>query len=121
MLAGTAETRGFADGVASQARFCDLAGLAIALDGSIIVAVAGNQRIRRVALDGTVTTVAGDGTAGFADSGASQARFNNPQGVAIDAHGIINITKTIRISLERLSLAYSYRYPELAGVTPASH
>jgi uncharacterized protein (TIGR03437 family) len=63
----------------------------VALDGrgNLFVADTLNQRIRRVAADGTITTVAGNGEAGFSgDNGpATQAAFSLPAGVAVDAAG----------------------------------
>ena len=58
--------------------------------GNLYLADTGNHRIRRVdARSGTITTVAGDGTKGFAGDGgpATQARLNEPYGVALDAQG----------------------------------
>src|SRR5687768_549385 len=53
-------TPGFRDGDAGRARFSDPFGVASAADGTIYVADAGvAQRIRRIAPDGTVSTLAG--------------------------------------------------------------
>ena len=61
---GVADVR---DGPSRVARFSDPFSVAVAADGSIYVADAGRaQRIRRIAPDGTVTTVAG-GEPGFRD------------------------------------------------------
>ena len=103
-LAGLASSRGFADGPASQAKFRDPAGLAIASDDSICVADAGNNRIRRVAPDGTVTTVAGDGTAGYMDGPGQSARFDNPQGVAVDSSGMIYVADTGNNRIRRVAV-----------------
>lgn len=43
--------------------------------------------IRKVTRSGLVSTVAGNGTPAFSDGVGSAARFNDPQGVAIDAAG----------------------------------
>lgn len=54
-------------------------------EDAIFVGDSGNQRVRRVPRDGgEVTTVAGDGYAGFLGDGglATQARFNGPGGIA---------------------------------------
>jgi hypothetical protein len=54
--------------------------------GAVLIADLSNNRIREVAPDGTITTVAGNGVAGYrpADDGgqATQAEINSPRGVA---------------------------------------
>ena len=83
-------TRGFADGDGAGARFDSPSGLAIDRDGVLYVADTGNHAIRRVAPDGHVTTLAGDGVAGDADGPGNQARFNGPIGIASTARvGVI--------------------------------
>ena len=89
-LAGSLE--GFADGIGADARFHTPSGLAIDTAGTLYVADTGNHAIRRVAPDGTVTTLAGGGGAGFADGPAAQARFHAPIGVAVDAAGRVYVT-----------------------------
>ena len=72
--------RGFRDGPRSVAAFDTPSGIAIDMAGAIYVADTGNHAIRRVAADGTVTTIAGDGSAGFQDGTGASARFNAPMG-----------------------------------------
>ena len=86
ILAGTWDNAGMVDGSASK--FSAPYGMAFQ-DGALIVADFDNHRIRRVGLDGSVTTLAGTGQAGFAD-GAS-AMLNKPQGVTV-ANGTIYFT-----------------------------
>ena len=99
---------GFADGPAAQARFRDLAGIAIGSDDAIYVADAGNHRIRLVSQqpDGSrvVQTLAGDGTASYRDGAGAQARFNNPQGVAVDASGVVYVADTGNHRIRRIAL-----------------
>lgn len=87
-------TRGFADGDGPAARFDSPSGLALDRDGVLYVADTGNHAIRRIAPDGRVTTLAGDGVAGDADGTGSEARFNGPVGVAIDAQGRVIVADT---------------------------
>jgi uncharacterized protein (TIGR03437 family) len=67
-------------------------GMAIDQNGDIYFSDCGNFRIRKIS-NGTITTVAGDGTEGFAgDNGpALQAEFNNQFGIALDSAGNLYI------------------------------
>jgi hypothetical protein len=89
-LAGNG-TSGFADGSASNAQFNYPRSIAADRNGNVFVADENNQRIRKIAPDGTVSTLAGDGTPGFADGTGTAARFSNPAGVAVDGVGNIYI------------------------------
>jgi sugar lactone lactonase YvrE len=61
--------------------------------GNFYIADLGNRRVRRVGLDGIITTVAGDGTLGFSgDSGsATSATLRGPDDVAVDVAGNLYI------------------------------
>ena len=61
--------------------------------GNLYIADSGNNRIRKVDTSGTITTVAGNGTAGFSGDGgqATNAQINKPNGVNLDASGNIYI------------------------------
>src|SRR5689334_8095985 len=100
-LAGGSE--GFADGTGAQASFNTPSGIAIDADGNLYVADTGNNRIRKVTPQGVVTTVAGDGTAGYVDGQAAQARFNGPIGVAVGGDGNIYVADTYNDRIRRIS------------------
>jgi sugar lactone lactonase YvrE len=85
---------GFVDGPAGVARFRTPSGLAIDGAGTLFVADTGNNAIRRIGRDGNVTTIAGDGAAGFRDGPGSVAHFNGPVGVAVDAGGRVIVADT---------------------------
>ena len=86
--------RGFADGPGSEARFDTPSALAIDAQGALYVADTGNNAIRRIAPDGTVTTVAGGGSAGYRDGPGREALFNGPIGLALDSSGRMLIADT---------------------------
>ena len=88
-IAGGAE--GFGDGVNGNARFKTPSGLAVSPRGDLFVADTANNRIRKISPKGETSTIAGDGTAGYADGPASTAQFNGPIGVAVDARGNIYV------------------------------
>ena len=83
---------GFADGKGEDARFQAPYGLVARADGKIIVADSGNDRLRLVSLDGTVTSIVGDGTFGTGDGAALTAHLNGPVDVAIDTAGILYVS-----------------------------
>ena len=86
--------RGYSDGVGAAARFNTPSGIALDGAGVLYVADTGNNAIRRIAPDGAVSTVAGDGTPGYRDGPAPEARFNGPVGIAVDARGRIVVADT---------------------------
>jgi sugar lactone lactonase YvrE len=103
---------GFADGQGTAAQFNVPYGVAVQPDGTIVVADWGNHLLRTVALDGTVATLAGDGTSGMVDGPAAQARFYLPEAVAIDAAGAIYVSDQGNHRIRRLAAG---RVETLAG------
>jgi sugar lactone lactonase YvrE len=98
-LAGTWDSAGMVDG--SSARFDVPYGVAVR-NGQLVVADQGNNRLRTVALDGTVQTLAGEG-AGFADGAMAGARFNRPQAITAAPNGDLYITDTENYRVRRIS------------------
>ncbi|MEZ4365468.1 MAG: hypothetical protein R2939_04160 [Kofleriaceae bacterium] len=65
--------------------------------GNMYIADTGNHRVRRVdGATGLVTTIAGDGVAGFGGDGGppAAARFSGPRAVAVDGNGLVYIADT---------------------------
>lgn len=94
---------GFADGAGAAAKFGTLSGLAIDAQGTLYVADTGNNAIRRITPDGRVTTIAGDGVAGYQDGPGPQARFNAPIGIAIDTSGRLIVADTYNDRLRAIA------------------
>ena len=74
------------------------AGVAVDAAGNIFIADQGNNRIREItASTGNITTIAGDGTSGFAGDGGSAtlAELESPQSVAVDSKGDVFIADNL--------------------------
>jgi Bacterial Ig domain/NHL repeat/Kelch motif len=95
-LAGLAGSPGSTDGTGSSARFgSPVAGpVDVAVDsaGNVYVADFANDTIRKVTAAGEVSTLAGvAGSSGSTDGIGSAARFNYPNGVAVDTAGNVYV------------------------------
>jgi hypothetical protein len=92
-LAGGAGTAAFADATGTAARFNEPWGMAVDSAGTIYVADASNNSIRKVTAAGVVTTFAGSGGvgAGCTDATGTAARLDEPRGVAVDATGTVYV------------------------------
>jgi len=85
---------GFADAATgAEARFNTPCGLAVDAYGALVVADTGNHRLRRVQLDGAVTTIAGNGSRAAIDGSLLYASFNEPTGVAVARDGTIYVAE----------------------------
>jgi hypothetical protein len=85
LLAGALGGPGNTDGTGSAARFNDPSGVTLDVDGNLYVADGVNHTIRKIAPNGTVTTLAGKaGQSGRSDGTGEDARFYYPFGVAVD-------------------------------------
>jgi sugar lactone lactonase YvrE len=80
-------------------------GVAVDRAGVVYVTDSRNSRIRRVGLDGVITTIAGTGDPGFSgDSGPpTQARLQGPHGVVVDAAGTVYIADTANDRIRKVS------------------
>ena len=80
-------------------------GLALDAAGNVYVTDQFNNRIRRVARDGTITTFAGDGRGTFGGDGgpAARASLNHPADVAVDAAGNVYIADQFNHRIRRVS------------------
>lgn len=85
---------GFVNARAGAARFFRPDGIAVDPAGVLFVTENGNHAVRRIGLDGEVTTVAGNGVPGDQDGIGALARFNGPGGIGIDASGVLVIADT---------------------------
>jgi len=96
---------GWRDGPGAQAQFDGPMGVAIDAQGRVIVADAYNDRIRAIAPDGTVTTLAGGAQPGDVDGPGAQARLDTPCAVLVDARGRIVVADTRNDALRAIDAA----------------
>ncbi|EYF00808.1 NHL domain-containing protein [Chondromyces apiculatus] len=104
-VTGTGTGGGAGDGgPAAQAQVHVPRGLALGSDGSLYIAEQGGHRVRRVAADGGISTVAGTGQQGFSGDGgpATQARLSGPFSVAAASDGTLFIADTQNHRIRRV-------------------
>jgi len=104
-VAGTGSAGFSGDGgPATAARLNRPRNLTVAPGGALIIADTDNRRIRRVARDGTITTIAGSGRAAAEGDGgpATVAGFADPRDVALDSAGNLYVADTVAHRIRRI-------------------
>jgi uncharacterized protein (TIGR03437 family) len=106
---GTPATGAFSGdgGQATAASLNNPTALAINPAGVIYFADQFNQRIRRITTDGTITTIAGNGNAGFSGDGgaATAASLNYPGGMTLDAAGNIYCNDDLNFRTRKIDVS----------------
>jgi hypothetical protein len=120
-IAGWAGASGSADGTGSGARFYNPVGVAVDGPGNVYVADTYNNTIRKVTPVGAnwvVSTLAGlAGTSGTADGTNSNARFNNPSGVAVDSVGNLYVADAYNSTVRKITpFGSNWAVSTLAGL-----
>jgi len=85
-------------GAATSAALASPAGIALDAAGDLYIADTGNSRIRLVlSSSGTISTIAGNGSATYAGDGGEAliASFDQPQGVTLDSVGRLYVADTV--------------------------
>ena len=86
---------GYADGIGTSAKFNGLQGICWDLDGDMLVTDMNNHAIRKISINGTVTTVAGApppiASPGYADADIAFAKLNGPHDVKVGNDGAIYV------------------------------
>jgi sugar lactone lactonase YvrE len=96
-------------GAATNAELGNPTGVAVDAGGNLFIADYLNERIRKVDASGIITTVAGNGTSGYTgDNGtATNAEFNGPRGVTVDALGNLFIVDNGNNRIRKVSASLS--------------
>jgi sugar lactone lactonase YvrE len=96
----------FADGIGAEARFLYPLGIAIDANGFLYVADTGNRVIRKIAADGTVTTLAGTpGRQGCSNGSGLQASFYEARSIAVDNDGTLLVPDSGTDRIRRITPA----------------
>lgn len=100
-LAGSGSAT-FADGTGRQASFNLVDNVYYDASGVLYCGDTFNNRIRKITLTGTVTTIAGSGARGFQDGPAASATFSNPGTTATDAAGNIYVADPGNFAIRKI-------------------
>jgi len=94
-------------GPALEATLQEPVGIAFDAEGNLYFADRDNHAVRRVDLDGLITTVAGTGDPGFSGDGglATEAQLERPQDVAVDADGNLYIADGVNNRIRMVDVA----------------
>jgi sugar lactone lactonase YvrE len=103
-------------GPATGASIASPSGLAVDSVGNLYIADTGNNVIRKIDLNGTITTIAGNHTIGYSGDGgpATSAQLYGPGAVAVDAAGNLYIADSVNHSVRRVDT--SGKISTVAGV-----
>jgi sugar lactone lactonase YvrE len=96
-------SRGLLDGPQLQARFNVPKDLVRDNAGNFYVIEQDNNAVRKISASGEVTTLAGDGTQGFADGVGAAARFHRPRGITIDNNGNLYVTDASNHAIRKIT------------------
>ena len=96
---------GYVDGNLLTAEFYQPTAMAIDANGTLYLADNGGTMIRKITMDGTVSTLAGSTVSGYVDATGTAARFQSITGMAVDASGNIYATDMRNFRVRKITPA----------------
>jgi sugar lactone lactonase YvrE len=103
-FAGSPKVLGSVDGTGTAAQFFFPNALARDAAGNVYAAESGNNVVRRIAPDGSTSTLAGTAPlSGSTDGTGAAARFRSPQGIAVDGAGNLFVADTENSVIRRVT------------------
>lgn len=117
-FAGISGSSGFTNGPGTSAQFNTPYGITIDTEGNIYVSDANNNAIRKITVGGVVSTFAGGPQSGAEDGTGTNAKFNFPFGLVIDAANNLYVADQYNNSIRKVTptgavttIASGYAYP----------
>jgi len=106
-------------GAATQARLYYPHDVAVDAEGNLYISDIVNRRIRKVDTSGIITTIAGNGTAGYSgDGGAATKASINPASVAVDPLGNLYIAVNANHCIRKVAPPFAFTRSITAGDIP---
>jgi uncharacterized protein (TIGR02145 family) len=97
------EINGDIDGIGITASFYNPAGVSFDRLGNLCIADSSNEKIRKITIDGLVSTFAGNGAFGSNDGISSIASFALPTGVAVDVSGNVYVADYLNHKIRKIT------------------
>lgn len=107
-------------GAATNAYINNPRGVTIDPVGNLLIADAGNNRVRKVDVNGLISTVAGKSTFGFSGDGgtSTNASLYDPEGIAFDTAGNLMIADSSNARIRKVFLYASFNPLSLHNLSP---
>jgi len=96
-------TAGFTNATGTSAQFNGPYDIAVDASGNVYVADGNNNSIRKITSGGVVTTLAGQASSGLVNANGTSAKFNSPNGIAVDTSGNVYVADTANYAIRKIT------------------